>query len=110
DILGERRGFLERTGGVFENPLMDVQPRGFVSQIKQDIPQRQTILAPGYGHQDAILTGEHTVFFDRTGDLIGEVLLETGLTEGGVMASDVYSRLVTTLAPLPPCPLLRFPG
>ena len=89
---------------------MNVQPGGFISQIDQDVPQRQTILTPGHAHQDSIMASKHMVFLNGAGDLIGEVLLETRLTEGGVVAPNVYSCLVTTLDTLHRCTLLRSPG
>jgi hypothetical protein len=86
---------------------MDVQAGGFVSEIDQDIPERETIFAPGDGHQQAVVVREHVLFFDGPGDLIGEVFLKAGLTEGGIVATDVDEGLFTTLHTLHRSTLLR---
>src|SRR5437016_1192344 len=79
---------------VLEDAEVEVESRGLVALLEEDVPERQRILAAGDGHQHALLSTEHAVLADGRGHLPAEEGEEVRRAEGGVVPPELHRRPV----------------
>jgi hypothetical protein len=66
-----------------------MQARGAISQIMENFPQRQTVLATGDRDQHVFIQAQHLRLMDRSLDLPTEVEHEAGPAEAGIVLAQV---------------------
>src|SRR6266511_2557382 len=90
---------------VLADPEPQVHPGGPVSQIEEDLPQPQGVLAARDGDHDPFVRPEHPVRLDGALHRLVHVVHEALLAEGGVVPPDLHHGR----PPAPPAPHSSIP-